>query len=119
MVKRIEDMEIVGEWIPYENDNVKPCWRHNITGQITFRHPNYMGDCENCYKEINDIDDCLIKSGIDGNSKYCRKCYDIVKSYDELFITMTQDLKKKEAKEVKEQKKIDKKILKDMFKSSK
>ena len=116
MVRRIEDMEIVGEWTPYEDDCVRPCWKHNITGMITFRHPNYMGDCDNCLKEINDIDDCIIKDGVDGNSKYCKKCYDKVKSYDELFITMSLELKEKEKKEAKEQKKIDKKILKEMLK---
>ena len=120
MSRRVENMEIIGEWIPYEDETVRPCWRHNITGQITFRHPNYVGDCESCFKEINDINDCFIKSGDDGNSRYCKKCYDKTKVLDEMFITMCSELKEKERKKVlKEQKQNDKKCLMKILKSLK
>ena len=106
-------MQNIGDWEIYTDDSIrKQGWINRKTGKFSFKHPHYIATCEKCDKDIIREDDCLIKGGEDGNSTYCRNCYDENIWYDKQLeeLLMKQEIEdtKKTKKQLQAEKKAEK-----------
>ena len=60
-------------------------WIHIDTGIVRFTHPNHIGYCSHCQKDIITEDDMAVKSTDDGNVLYCKKCFDEDKMLNDML----------------------------------